>query len=227
MAMRKLPTLFRLPLAALMLIGASSLALSQNPSPTAPPQAAAPTPSRQPVISDDTLDDFADLNRNLVMLESKIAKAKRLIAASQDPNVPASRREAFNTMVQSLIDAFADNGKVATLGQTAVEFVNKRLTEAQQDTVFPAGQKDALITRWRRLATQTEAVTTTLDATRKELAGKLQLLQTKSDFVDQMEKLRQARAVLDAIADVADQRQSVSQRVRDLLQGRPSDAPNM
>ena len=105
--------------------------------------------------------------------------------------------------------------------------MNKRLTEAQQDTVFPAGQKDALITRWRRLATQTEAVTTTLDATRKELAGKLQLLQTKSDFVDQMEKLRQARAVLDAIADVADQRQSVSQRVRDLLQGRPSDAPNM
>jgi uncharacterized protein Yka (UPF0111/DUF47 family) len=227
MAMRKLPTLFRLPLAALMLIGVSSLALSQNPSPTASPQAAAPPLSRQPVISDDTLDDFADLNRNLVMLESKIAKAKRLIAASQDPNVPASRREAFNTMVQSLIDAFADNGKVATLGQTAVEFVNKRLAEAQQDTVFPAGQKDALITRWRRLATQTEAVTTTLDTTRKELAGKLQLLQTKSDFVDQMEKLRQARAVLDAIADVTDQRQSVSQRVRDLLQGRPSDAPNM
>ena len=130
-------------------------------------------------------------------------------------------------MVQSLIDAFADGGKVAVLGQTAMEFVNKRLAEAEQDTVFPAGQKDALITRWRRLATQTEAVTTTLDATRKELAGKLQLLQTKSDFVDQMEKLRQARAVLDAIADVADQRQSVSQRVRDLLQGRPSDAPNM
>jgi hypothetical protein len=219
--MRKSRTIYRLPLAAFVLLGVSGLALSQNAAPSAPP------PSRQPVISDDSLDDFADLNRNLVMLESKIAKAKRLIAASQDPDVPASRREAFQTMVAGLIDAFGNDGKVAKLGQTAVDFVHQRLAEAQQDAKFPPEQKEALITRWRRLATQTEAVATTLDTTRKDLADKLQLLQTRADFVDQMEKLRQARAVFDAIADVADQRQSVSQRVRDLLQGRPSDAPDM
>jgi hypothetical protein len=220
MAMRKLPKTFRLPLAALVLLGASSLALSQNPAPS-------PAPAHQPVISDDSLDDFAELNRNLVMLESKIAKAKRIIAASQDPDVPASRREAFRTLVSGLIDAFADGGEVSKLGQTAIDFVHRRLAEAQQDSNFPPEQKEALITRWRRLAMQTEAVAVTLDNTRKDLSSKLTLLQTKSDFVDQMEKLRQARAVLDAIADLADQRQSVSQRVRDLLQGRPSDAPDM
>src|SRR5579859_6927722 len=112
MAMRKLPKTFRLPLAALVLVGASSLALSQNPAPS-------PAPAHQPVISDDSLDDFAELNRNLVMLESKIAKAKRIIAASQDPDVPASRREAFRTLVSGLIDAFADGGEVSKLGQTA------------------------------------------------------------------------------------------------------------
>jgi len=218
--MRKLPKTFRLPLAALVLLGASSLALSQNPAPS-------PPPAHQPVISDDSLDDFADLDRNLVMLESKIAKAKRIIAASQDPDVPASRREAFRTLVSGLIDAFADGGEVSKLGQTAIDFVHRRLAEAQQDSNFPPEQKEALITRWRRLAMQTEAVAVTLDNTRKDLSSKLTLLQTKSDFVDQMEKLRQARAVLDAIADLADQRQSVSQRVRDLLQGRPSDAPDM
>ncbi|HXP05042.1 MAG TPA: hypothetical protein VN808_13050 [Stellaceae bacterium] len=219
--MRKLRTIFRLPLAALMLLGASGVALSQSPAPSPPP------PSRQPVISDDSLDDFADLNRNLVVLESKIAKAKRIIAASQDPDVPSSRREAFRAMVAGLIDAFADGGEVAQLGQSAADFVHKRLAEAQQDANFPPEQREALITRWRRLAMQTEAVAATLDSTRKDVADKLQLLQTKADFVDQMEKLRQGRAVLDAIADLADQRQSVSQRVRDLLQGRPNDAPNM
>ena len=219
--MRKLRTILRLPVAAFVLLGASTLALSQSPTPTAPP------PSRQPVISDDSLDDFADLNRNLVILESKLAKAKRIIAASQDPDVPASRREAFRTMVAGLLGAFADGGEVSTLGQTAVDFVHRRLADAQQDASFPPEQKEALITRWRRLAMQTEAVAATLDNTRKDLSDKLTLLQNKADFVDQMEKLRQARAVLDAMADLADQRQSVSQRVRDLLQGRPSDAPGM
>ncbi|HEV2185977.1 MAG TPA: hypothetical protein VGR70_02145 [Stellaceae bacterium] len=219
--MRKLTKSFRLPLAAAVLLGASGLALSQSPTPSAPP------PSHQPVISDDSLDDFAELNRNLVMLESKIAKAKRIIAASQDPDAPASRREAFRTLVAGLLDAFADGGEVAKLGQTAVDFVHRRLAEAQQDPNFPPEQKEALVTRWRRLAMQTEAVAVTLDATRKDLSDKLTLLQTKADFVDQMDKLRQARAVLDAIGDLADQRQSVSQRMRDLLQGRPSDAPDM
>lgn len=218
--MRKLPKTFRLPLAALVFLGASGLALSQSPTPSAPA-------AHQPVISDDSLDDFAELNRNLVMLESKIAKAKRVIAASQDPDVPANRREAFRTLVAGLLGAFADGGEVAKLGQTAVDFVHRRLDEAQQDASFPPEQKEALITRWRRLAVQTEAVAVTLDSTRKDLSNKLTLLQTKSDFVDQMEKLRQARSVLDAMADLADQRQSVSQRVRDLLQGRPSDAPDM
>jgi predicted trehalose synthase len=220
MAMRKLPTIFRLPLAALALLGASSLALSQSPAPSPP----AP---RQPVISDDTLDDFAELNRNLTSLQSKIAKAKRIIAESQDPSRPANRREAFRAIVAGLLDAFADGGEVAQFGRSAVDFVHQRLADAQQDTNFPPEQKEALVTRWRRLATQTETVVASLDTTRKELGDKLELLRTKADFVDQMEKLRQARDVLDVIGDLADQRQAVSERLRDLLEGRPNDAPGM
>jgi hypothetical protein len=220
--MRKLLTFFRLPLAVLTLLGASNLALAQSQPPASPP-----TPSRQPVISDDTLDDFAELNRNLVALESRLAKAKRVIAASQDPNLPESQRAAFQTTVTGLLGAFADGGQVTKLGQSAADFVHQRLAEARQDTTFPPEQKEALIIRWQRLATQTEATVAVLENTRKDLGAKLQLLQSKADFVDQMEKLRQARAVLDALGDLADQRQSVSQRVRDLLQGKPNDAPDM
>jgi hypothetical protein len=220
MAMRKLPKIFRLPLAAVVLLGASSLALSQSPAPS-------PPPSRQPVISDDTLDDFTELNRNLVSLQSKIAKAKRILAESQDPSRPANQREAFRAMVAGLLDAFADDGEVAQFGRSAVDFVHRRLAEAQQDANFPPDQKEALVTRWRRLVVQTETVAATLDDTRKDLGDKLQLLRTKADFVDQMEKLRQARAVLDTIGDLADQRQAVSERLRDLLQGRPNNAPGM
>lgn len=220
--MRKLPKILVLSLAGLTLFGVTHLALSQS-QPPAPP----PTPSRQPVISDDTLDDFAELNRNLVSLESRLAKAKRIIAASQDPNLPESQRAAFQTMVNGLLTAFADGGEVTKLSQTAVDFVHQRLAEAQRDTSFPPEQKQALVIRWQRLSTQTEATVAVLDTTRKDLGAKLQLLQSKADFVDQMQKLRQARAVLDALGDLADQRASVSGRVRDLLQGKPSDAPDM
>jgi len=216
--MRKLPKILALSLAGLALFGVTHLALSQSQP---------PNPPRQPVISDDTLDDFADLNRNLVSLESRLAKAKRVIAASQDPNLPESQRVAFQTAVTGLLDAFADGGQVTSLSQSAVDFVHQRLAEAQRDTNFPPAQKEALIVRWQRLASQTEATVAVLENTRKDLSTKLQLLQSKADFVDQMQKLRQARAVLDALGDLADQRQSVSERVRDLLQGRPSDAPDM
>ena len=160
-------------------------------------------------------------------LEARIAKVKRLIAASQDSSGPEGKRAAFRTLVAGLLDAFADGGQVSTLGQTAVDLVKQRLDAAQRDTSFPPEQKEALVIRWRRLAVQTEALAAALDGTRKDLLEKLALLQSKADFVDQMEKLRQARAVLDAVGDLADQRQSVSDRVRDLLQGRPSNGSGM
>jgi hypothetical protein len=220
--MPTLPKTARLPLAALLLLTASSMALSQNPAPTAPT-----TPS-QPVISDDSVDDFSELNRNLTGLREKIGKVKSVIAKNEDPNVPASQRELFQSTVTQLLASFADDGEVAKLGKAAVEFVNKRLADAEQDTNFPPDQRTALVTRWRRIATQTETAVASLDTTRKDLAEKLALLQSRADFVDQMEKLKQARAVLDAIGDLGDQRQTVSGRIRDLLQGKPStDDPGM
>jgi hypothetical protein len=221
MAMRKYPRLYPLPLAVLALLGASGPVPAQSPAPTAQ------TASGQPVISDDTLDDFAELSRNLVMLQSKIAKAKRIIAESQDPDLPANQREAFGHTLSSLLDAFAEGGQVNQFEQSAVDFVHQRLEEAEHDANFPPEQKEALIVRWRRLASQTEVVAASLDTTRRELSDKLKLLRTKADFVDQMEKLRQARAVLDALGDLADQRQAVSERLRDLLKGRTNDAPGM
>jgi lysyl-tRNA synthetase class I len=223
--MPTLPKTARLPLAALLLLTASSMALSQKPAP------AAPTAPSQPAISDDSIDDFSDLNRNLANLREKIGKVKDVVAKNEDPNVPANQREQFQHSVAQLLASFADDGEVAKFGKAAVEFVNKRLAEAQQDTNFPPDQQTALVTRWRRIATQTETAVASLDTTRKDLTEKLKLLQSKADFVDQMEKLKQSRAMLDAINDLGDQRQTVSGRIRDLLQGKPSgdsgDDPNM
>ncbi len=217
--MRKRGKIVQLPLAAVVLIAASSLALSQSPTPTTP------SPSRQPVITDDTLEDFADLNRNLVSLESKIAKVKRLLADSGDR--PEAKRAAFRNTVAGLQAAFADGGDVAQLGQSILDFVRGRLDEAQRDANFPPEEKDALVTRWRRIVTQTETTVASLDVTRKSLAEKLKLLQAKEDVVDQMDKLRRTRTLLDAVGDLADQRQAISRRVRDVLEGRASDAPDM
>jgi lysyl-tRNA synthetase class I len=226
--MPTLPKTARLPLAALLLLTASSMALSQKPAPTPP---APPTTPAQPVISDDSVDDFSDLNRNLANLREKIGKVRDVVAKNEDPNVPANQREQFQHSVAQLLASFADDGEVAKLGKAAVDFVNKRLADAEQDTNFPPDQRTALATRWRRIATQTETAVASLETTRKELAEKLKLLQSKADFVDQMEKLKQARAVLDAIGDLSDQRQTVTGRIRDLLQGKPSgdtgDDPNM
>ena len=101
------------------------------------------------------------------------------------------------------------------------------MDEAQRDPNFPPEEKDALVTRWRRIVTQTEATVANLEVTRKSLAEKLQLLQAKEDVVDQMDKLRRTRTLLDVVGDLADQRQAISRRVRDVLEGRANIAPDM
>jgi hypothetical protein len=216
--MAKLPIRARLPLAALFLLSASSMALAQSPTPTAG--------SAEPVISDDSIDDFADLTRNLTNLQEKLDKAKGLTSFNKDSTVPESQRGAFRKTVAALLTAFADGGEVAQLGQQALDFVHQKTAAAQQDNNLPATQKDGIVTRWRRIAAQTEATVASLDATRKDLSDKLQLLEAKQDFVDQMAALQQARRALDAIGDLADQRQSVSERVKDLLAGK-TNPPDM
>jgi hypothetical protein len=124
--------------------------------------------------------------------------------------------------VKALLVAFADGGQVSQIGKSALDFVHQRVTDAQQLTTLQPAQKDALIIRWGRTATQIEAAVATLDTTRKDLLEKLQLMQAKADFVDQMAELRQARSIVDAIGDLADRRQSISDRIRDLMTGKPS-----
>ena len=99
------------------------------------------------------------------------------------------------------------------LGQSAADVVQTRLAEAQQDTKFPPEQKEALVTRWRRIAVQIDAVVAnSRDHPHGSRPTKLQLLQTKADSSIRWKSCVRPRAVFDAIADVADQRQSVSQR---------------
>jgi hypothetical protein len=221
----KYPLAARLPLAAVLLLSASTLALSQNQkAQNQPPQTPAPAAlsDQQPVISDDSIDDFGELNKNLINLREKIAHTKDMIARNEDVNIPDNRREAFQATVKELLAAFADGGEVAQFGDTAKTFVQKHLEAAKQDANLPAAQKDAVVIRWQRLKTQTESAAAALDATRKDLTDKLKLLQARGDFLDQMEKLGQSRAVLDAIADLGDQRQAVSDHVRALLTGEAS-----
>jgi len=214
--MPRLPKTAQLPLAGLVLLSASGMALSQNPPSPAPVVAAAP------VISDDLINDFADLNRNLATLQEKVNKVRSLERMNQDASVPEGQRAAFRKAVSALIVSFADDGEVAQLGQSAVVFVHDKIAELQQDTHFSPEVRDSLIASWRRIATQTDAMVTSLQTTRKDLSDKLELLQAKVDFVDQMAELRQARKVVDAIGDVADQRQAVSDRIKDLLAGKAS-----
>jgi hypothetical protein len=215
--MPKLPMTARVPLAALLLLTASSMALSQSPGQTPAPTATVPG---QAVITEDSINDFAELNQNLATLQEKLAKVKSLEKISNDPSVPESQRAAFRAAVTSLLVSFSDGGEVQQLGQWAVAYVHDKLAEVQQDTHFTPTMKDGLISSWRRLAVQTDAAITSLETTRKDLADKLKLLQQKEDFVNQMSELRQARKMLDAIGDVADQRQAVSERIRDLLAGK-------
>jgi uncharacterized protein (DUF2336 family) len=214
--MAKFPKAARLAFAFALLFAAPRLAAAQSPPVTVPAQ--------QAVISDETLDDFGDLNSNLVTLAEKLDKATLLVKAGRSGL--GDQRAAFHKSVETLRVAFADGGEVAKLGQAALDFVHAQLAAAQKLTNLDPAQRDAVVLRWRRVAAQTEATIATLEGTRKDLLDKLQLIQAKADFVDEMAELRQARSINDALADLGDRRQSISDRIRNLLSGKTT-APDM
>jgi len=197
--------------AALSLVAFSGNALSQSATPAAKPQ---------PAISDDSVDDFSELDKNLADLQRAIDRADRLVKEDEASMMPKEHLDAFRKTVAELLTSLSDHGEIALMGQSALNFVSQKLAEARQDTHFSPAQRQELLTRWGRLEAETRTAVQRLDAIRAELTGKLRTLQADRDFIDRLEELKQARAVIDAISDLADQRQAVSERLTDLLQSR-------
>jgi DNA repair exonuclease SbcCD ATPase subunit len=118
-----------------------------------------------------------------------------------------------------LLDAVADNGSLAMLGDKALTRARNKLRELEQDTRFKLEEKSFLIEQWRRLRDDTERANQELGSARTRFAELLRTLQTNEDFIEELVQIRQAQKVIDIIHQLTRDIRGASDQLQRLIGG--------
>ena len=194
---RNQATLFRTMLAAAL------LALAFTTAPVAPRAAGAAD------AAGDAISPVEDFSRELDKLKRSFGdlghKMDDSAKAIDDYNDVAKTRQEIDDLraaVAKLLDAVADNGSLAMLGDTALKRARDKLKSLEQDSRFKPEERDFFVGQWRKLRDDTEHATQELGSARGRFAELLRTLQANEDFIDELVQIRQAERVIDVIHEL-------------------------
>ena len=127
--------------------------------------------------------------------------------------------EDLRGAVAGLLDAVADNGGLATLGDKALTRARNKLRELEQDTRFKPEERNFLIEQWRKLRDDTERANQELGSARARFAELLRTLQANEDFIEELVQIRQAQKVIDVIHQLTRDIRGASDQLQHLIRG--------
>lgn len=172
----------------------------------------------------DAITPVEDFSRELEKLKKSFGDLGRKMddsaKAIDDYNDVAKARQEIEDLraaVAGLLDAVADNGSLATLGDTALKRASDKLKNLQQDTRFKPEERDFLVAQWRKLRDDTEHATQELGTARSRFAELLRTLQANEDFIDELIEIRQAQKVIDVIHELTRDIRGASDQLQKLI----------
>jgi chromosome segregation ATPase len=177
-----------------------------------------------PDTSGDAIAPVEDFSRELEKLKKSFGDLGRKMddsaKAIDDYNDVAKARQEIEDLraaVAGLLDAVADNGSLATLGDTALKRARDKLHDLEHDTRFKPEERDFLVGQWRRLRDDTEHATQELGGARTRFAELLRTLQANEDFIDELVQIRQAQKVIDVIHELTRDIRGASDQLQKLI----------
>jgi len=153
---------------------------------------------------------FGDLGR-------KIDESTKAIEGYSDVEKARKEIEDLRGAVAALLDAVADNGGLATLGDKALGRAREKLKELEQDTRFKPEERAFLVEQWRKLRDDTERATQELGGARTRFAELLRTLQANEDFIDELVQIRQAQKVIEVIHQLTRDIRGASDQLQRLI----------
>ena len=153
---------------------------------------------------------FGDLGR-------KIDESAKAIEGYSDVEKARKEIEELRGAVAALLDAVADNGGLATLGDKALGRAREKLKELEQDTRFKPEERAFLVEQWRKLRDDTERATQELGGARTRFAELLRTLQANEDFIDELVQIRQAQKVIEVIHQLTRDIRGASDQLQRLI----------
>jgi DNA repair exonuclease SbcCD ATPase subunit len=174
----------------------------------------------------DAISPVEDFSRELDKLKKSFGELGKKMddsakAIDEYTDVEKARKEIedLRGAVSGLLDAVADNGSLAMLGDKALTRARNKLRELEQDTRFKPEERSFLIEQWRRLRDDTERATQELGSARTRFAELLRTLQTNEDFIEELVQIRQAQKVIDIIHQLTSDIRGASDQLQRLIGG--------
>ncbi len=131
----------------------------------------------------------------------------------------------LQALIAETLGNVADNGKVAQLGQRALDFARGKQAQFEKDAKFAPEERQFLLNEWKRNADKMKKEVDLLAQSRSQLAESLLRVQTRADYIGELQTLKDAEQVLAVIHQLAGEIQQTSVKVRTLLQTATTPPP--
>ena len=179
---------------------------------------AKPSGSAAATPVDDFAKEYKDFKERLTALPKKIEDTSRSVEGQTAAASTHQQLNALRAIVSTALAQVADNGAVAKMGQTALNYTRRKLSDLQQDTHYTKDQREYLIKEWTATSRLTAGAVDELEASRKELADLLKVLQSNDDFLKELEQLNNAAKTVEVIRDLTAGLREISGHLKIILQ---------
>jgi DNA repair exonuclease SbcCD ATPase subunit len=166
---------------------------------------------------EDFSKELDKLKKSFGDLGKKIDESAKAIEGYNDVEKTRKEIEELRGAVAALLDAVADNGGLATLGDKALGRARDKLKELEQDTRFKPEERAFLVEQWRKLRDDTERANQELGGARTRFAELLRTLQANEDFIDELVQIRQAQKVIEVIHQLTRDIRGASDQLQRLI----------
>lgn len=192
---------------ALRLACGPSLAQT-SPAPSAPVQGPIPSPV------DDFKKQSEDVKKNLQSVLAKIDQSAKEIETLSNPESAKKQIEDLQAVIANALGAVADNGTAAQLGEKALKYARDKQRQLESETKFTPDERDMLVREWKRIGDETEQATTDLTKERGDFARLLRMVQTRGDFITELQAINNAQRMLEVIRQLAGDIKNASEAMK-------------
>ena len=186
-----------------------------------PARAQAPTDAGVASGAPNPIGDFnkqlADVKKSVEDVNTEIDGSAKEIETLSKPDAAVAEIAKLQAIVAAGLAAVADNGDAAKLGVRALAFARDKQRQFETDTKFKPEEREMLLREWRRIAEETDKATRDLSAARTGFAQLLRTVQTRSDFIAELQTINNAQRMLDVIRQLAGDIRNASNNVRGFI----------
>ncbi|MEJ1160701.1 hypothetical protein [Prosthecomicrobium sp. N25] len=198
-----------------------SLAVAAGTLPASPAPAQTAGQAEKAPQLNNPVEDFnrtlGEVKKNLGSLTGKIEQSTKDIEKATAPD--AARRELadLQALIAEALGSVSDNGSVAVLGQKVVDFARTKQRQIEADTRFTNEERQFLVQEWTRIGAEAKKASEDLTMARQEFARLLRTVQTRSDYIEELQALNNADQMLQVIRRLADDIRSASSALKSFL----------